>query len=179
MLVPADVLILDEPTNDLDIPSLEVLEQSLEEFPGALVLVTHDRFMLDRLSTDIVGLDGQGNHALLTDYEQYQNWVARAERPAEDGEIPRESRAVAEPPAPKKPRRKLTFAEQKEYDGLEQCILDAEAQVQRWHKEMEDPAVMSDRPKLTAVCGHMHHAQEAVAALYKRWEELETKLNAP
>src|SRR5206468_3573765 len=79
MLVPADVLILDEPTNDLDIPSLEVLEDSLEQFPGALVLVTHDRFMLDRLSTDIIGLDGRGNHAHLTDYEQYQSWVTRVE----------------------------------------------------------------------------------------------------
>ena len=60
MLQPADVLILDEPTNDLDIPSLEVLEESLEDFPGALVLVTHDRFMLERLSTELLALDGEG-----------------------------------------------------------------------------------------------------------------------
>jgi ATP-binding cassette subfamily F protein uup len=179
MLVPADVLILDEPTNDLDIPSLEVLEQSLEEFPGALVLVTHDRFMLDRLSTDIVGLDGQGNHALLTDYEQYRNWVARTERQAEGEEDARETRVVAEAAAPKKPRRKLTFAEQKEYDGIEKRILEAEAVVQRWHNAMEDPTVMADRQRLTAACDQMHHAQKAVAGLYKRWEELEGKLNAP
>src|SRR6202040_4488245 len=64
MLQPADLLILDEPTNDLDIPSLEVLEESLADFPGALVLVTHDRFMLDRVSTAVLGLDGQGGAQL-------------------------------------------------------------------------------------------------------------------
>src|SRR6202000_919118 len=80
MLVPADVLILDEPTNDLDIPSLEVLKVSLTAFPGALVLVTHDRYMLDRLSTEILGLDGRGSHAVVTDYEQYENWVEGLEK---------------------------------------------------------------------------------------------------
>src|SRR5207245_2231480 len=60
MLKPADVLILDEPTNDLDIPTLDVLESSLEEFNGALVLVTHDRYLLDRLSTELLALDGRG-----------------------------------------------------------------------------------------------------------------------
>ena len=60
MLQPADVLLLDEPTNDLDIPTLEILEESLLEYPGALVLVTHDRYMLDRVSTIVLGLDGLG-----------------------------------------------------------------------------------------------------------------------
>ncbi len=60
MLEPADVLLLDEPTNDLDIPTLEILEESLLEFSGALVLVTHDRYLLDRVSTLVLGLDGQG-----------------------------------------------------------------------------------------------------------------------
>ena len=183
MLVPADVLILDEPTNDLDIPSLEVLEQSLEEFPGALVLVTHDRFMLDRLATDIVGLDGAGNHALVTDYEQYRSWAQRGAGGGGDGgregrAAAREERAVAEPATPKKPRRKLTFAEQKEYDGMEPRILDAEADVQRWHKAMEEPGVMGNHQRLAEVCAKMHEAQEAVAGLYRRWEELEGKLNA-
>ncbi len=177
MLTPADVLILDEPTNDLDIPSLEVLEQSLEEFPGALVLVTHDRFMLDRLSTDILGLDGKGGHALLTDYEQYQNWRAAGARAAS---LPLEVKAAAggaPAAATKNPRKKLTLGEQKEYDGMEKRILDAEAVVQRWHKQMEDPGVMMDHKKLAEVCDKMHAAQEAVAGLYARWEELEAKVN--
>ena len=123
MLTPADVLILDEPTNDLDIPSLEVLEQSLEEFPGALVLVTHDRFMLDRLSTDILGLDGMGGHALLTDYDQYQNWTitsAKARQKAQRDEVNQQRAAQSGTvAAEKKPKKKLSFTEQKDYDTIE------------------------------------------------------------
>ena len=72
MLEPADVLILDEPTNDLDIPTLEVLEESLSDFPGALVLVTHDRHLLDRVSTVILALDGSGNTGFYADVAQWQ-----------------------------------------------------------------------------------------------------------
>lgn len=177
MLTPADVLILDEPTNDLDIPSLEVLEQSLEEFPGALVLVTHDRFMLDRLSTDVLGLDGQGGHTMLTDYLQYQNWVKSRGTAAQAAEAAAAKPAEAPAAGPKNPRKKLTLGEQKEYDAMEQRILDGEAVVQKWHKQMEDPVVMADHKKLAEVCEKMHAAQEMVAGLYARWEELEGKVN--
>ena len=72
MLETADVLLLDEPTNDLDIPTLEVLEESLLEFPGALVLVSHDRHLLDRVSTTVIGLDGAGEAGLFADYSQWE-----------------------------------------------------------------------------------------------------------
>src|SRR5581483_9780942 len=72
MLQPADVLLLDEPTNDLDIPTLEVLEDSLLDFSGAIVLVTHDRYLLDRLSTVVIGLDGQGGAGVFADYSQWE-----------------------------------------------------------------------------------------------------------
>src|SRR5208283_3684181 len=81
MLQPADVLILDEPTNDLDIATLDVLENSLDEFSGALVLVTHDRYLLDRISTEILALDGRGNanmYADLAQWEQARRAVVRA-----------------------------------------------------------------------------------------------------
>src|SRR4029077_9197225 len=71
MLQATDVLLLDEPTNDLDIGSLEVLEESLADFPGALVLVTHDRSLLDRLCSDILGLDGAGGARVFADYTQW------------------------------------------------------------------------------------------------------------
>src|SRR5262249_15370684 len=74
MLQPADLLLLDEPTNDLDIATLEILEESLLEFRGALVVVTHDRYMMDRVSTDILGLDGFGNAERLADYWQWETW---------------------------------------------------------------------------------------------------------
>ena len=77
MLQPADLLLLDEPTNDLDIPALEVLEDSLAEFPGALVLVSHDRELMDRLCTEVVGLDGRGGAAL---YGSVGQWLTAYER---------------------------------------------------------------------------------------------------
>src|SRR6266700_593185 len=80
MLQPADVLLLDEPTNDLDIPTLELLEENLLEFRGALVLVTHDRYMLDRVSTVVLGLDGQGGAESFADYAQSESWQAERKR---------------------------------------------------------------------------------------------------
>jgi ATP-binding cassette subfamily F protein uup len=85
MLQPADVLILDEPTNDLDIPSLEVLEESLEDFPGALLLVTHDRFMLDSISTHLLALDGQGGAEYFADYPQWESIRSGADRAPKEG----------------------------------------------------------------------------------------------
>src|SRR5258707_10336138 len=76
MLQPADLLLLDEPTNDLDIPTLEILEESLLEYPGALMLVTHDRYMLDRISNVVLGLDGMGNAERFADYSQWEQWQA-------------------------------------------------------------------------------------------------------
>jgi ATP-binding cassette subfamily F protein uup len=185
MLTPADVLILDEPTNDLDIPSLEVLEESLEEFPGALVLVTHDRFMLDRLSSEILGLDGTGGHRIVTDYEQYQNWVDLREK--EKAQALRQQAAqqraasgagTSPAKAEKKATKKLPYKEQQEWETMEARILEAEGDVQRWHKSMEDPKVAADRAKFTEVCEKLHTAQERVAALYARWEILEAKIQA-
>ena len=75
MLEPADVLLLDEPTNDLDIPTLEILEDNLLEFPGALVLVTHDRYLLNRVASTVLGLDGEGHIGKFADYAQWEQWL--------------------------------------------------------------------------------------------------------
>ncbi len=79
MLKTADVLLLDEPTNDLDLQSLEVLESSMLDFPGALVLVTHDRYLLDRVSREILSLDGKGNARFFADLSQWEYWRAQEE----------------------------------------------------------------------------------------------------
>src|SRR5205085_8549616 len=81
MLQPADVLLLDEPTNDLDIPTLEILEESLLEYSGALILVTHDRYLLDRVSTVVLGLHGQGEAERFADYSQWDLWQAERKQP--------------------------------------------------------------------------------------------------
>ncbi len=102
MLQPADVLILDEPTNDLDIPTLEILEESLLEFTGALVLVTHDRYLLDRVTNAVLGLDGRGNGALFADYLQWEAWRDQQARVVFHAERTHRSR-----PRPHLPRLEL------------------------------------------------------------------------
>jgi hypothetical protein len=119
MREPADLLVLDEPTNDLDIPTLEVLEDSLAEFDGGLILVTHDRFMLERVSTVILALDGRGGTSTFADYSQ---WEAAREAVASAPRKPSER-------APERERsrsKRLPYHEQREWDGMEQAILDAE-----------------------------------------------------
>src|SRR5438093_10284286 len=120
MREPADLLILDEPTNDLDIPTLEVLEDSLAEFDGGLVLVTHDRFMLERVSTIILALDGTGGTATSAAYAQWE--TARIAPPLPARMLP--SRAPERARGVRPPR--LGYLEQREWDGMERAILDAE-----------------------------------------------------
>jgi ATP-binding cassette subfamily F protein uup len=166
MCEPADVLILDEPTNDLDIPTLEVLEDSLAEFDGGLVLVTHDRFMLDRVSTMILALDGEGGAQTYADYAQWE--AARTQRAPPS--------AVADPPPRERPRTKrLGYLEQREWEGMERAILDAETAVVACRRAAEDPGIASDPAALQTRYAALEAARVEVARLYDRWAELETK----
>ena len=169
MVEPADVLVLDEPTNDLDIPTLEVLEESLAEFEGGLVLVTHDRFMLDRLSTLIVALDGDGGAATFADYAQWE-----AARPS----TPRTPVAPTSRTAPARDRpraKRLGYLEQREWSGMEQAILDAERTLERCRDAAEDPAIASDPGALQERLAAVEAARAEVDRLYARWAELEAK----
>jgi len=167
MREPADLLILDEPTNDLDIPTLEVLEESLAEFPGGLVLVTHDRFLLDRVSTLIVALDGRGGAATFADYAQWEH--------ARDV-TPRAPRSAARPAEPRQsaPKR-LGYHERREWEGMEQAILEAERAVERCRRAAEDPAIASNPAALEERYGALEAARAEVDRLYARWAELESK----
>jgi ABC transport system ATP-binding/permease protein len=168
MREPADVLILDEPTNDLDIPTLEVLEDSLAEFDGGLVLVTHDRFMLERVSTVILALDGKGGTATFADYAQWE--AAR-----EAGE-PAPRKTPGRAPERERPRsRRLGYVEQREWDGMEQAILDAERAVEACRRAADDPAIASDPTALQTRYAALEAAQADVDRLYARWAELEAK----
>lgn len=171
MLEPADVLVLDEPTNDLDIPTLELLEESLESFPGALVLVTHDRAMIDRLATEILSLDARGGARVVASLDQA---LAAADAPSEAAKKEEAKRAAAAPStAPAKKR--LGYLEQREYDAMGAKIEEAEAAVVRAQSRLSEPGVMADHSKMTKACEALDAAQGAVAALYARWEELEAK----
>jgi ATP-binding cassette subfamily F protein uup len=169
MLQPADILLLDEPTNDLDIPTLEVLEQSLLEFPGSLVLVTHDRYLLDRVSTVVLGLDGQGNTETFGDYWQWEAWQAER-KSSRESEV---KSPVVAPPV--QAQKKLSYLEAREYAGIEQRIHDAEQKLQMKRVALEDPAIASDGPKLVAAQAEMEAAQKELDALYERWAELQEK----
>jgi ATP-binding cassette subfamily F protein uup len=183
MLEPADVLVLDEPTNDLDITTLEVLEESLEEFEGALVLVTHDRAMLERLAGEIIALDGRGTgwwRALAT-LDQAVSAIAQGEKPAETPKKkPEASKAASEPAtgsaavaSTASPKRKLSYKEQRELDTMEQRIEEAEALVRTCEADVNDPAKTRDHVKAAAVYAALDQAQRQVSELYARWEELE------
>jgi ATP-binding cassette subfamily F protein uup len=170
MLEPADVLILDEPTNDLDLATLEVLEESLEEFPGALVLVTHDRAMLARLATHVLALDGRGNAKYFASYEQWED--AQDQQPeARPAEPPRPKPAEAAQPSAAT-KRKLSYKEQRELEQIEPAIEKGEAVVRRLEAAVNDPAAAGDHKRSQQLYTQLGEAQAKVAALDERWAEL-------
>jgi ATP-binding cassette subfamily F protein uup len=174
MLQPADVLMLDEPTNDLDIPTLEILEESLLEFTGALALVTHDRYMLDRVSNVVLGLDGHGHARTFADYSQWEDWKGSESAYAINQQAAANSTqktAVSISTA----KKKLSYLEQREYDGIEDLVDKADARMAAAHDRLEDPAVTSNATALTEALAEMGAAQQEHDAVYERWAELTEK----
>jgi ATP-binding cassette subfamily F protein uup len=174
MLQPADLLLLDEPTNDLDIPTLEILEESLLEYSGALVVVTHDRYMLDRVSTMVLGLDGRGGAEAFADYLQWEEWQAESKQSVQtgsDGASQSKSAKTAEGSA----RKKLSYLEAREFATIEQRIAQAEDTLEKKRAAAEDPKIASDAARLLSAHAEMDEAQKTVNDLYSRWAELEGK----
>jgi len=171
MLQPADVLLLDEPTNDLDIPTLEILEESLLEFHGSLVLVTHDRYLLDRVSSVVLGLDGNGRAESFADYLQWESWKAESKQ---SGKVNSGAR-TADSPSSGQGKKKLSYLEAREYAVIEQRIADAEQILQSKRAQLEDRAIATDATRLIAAQAEMEAAQRDRDALYARWVELEEK----
>jgi ATP-binding cassette subfamily F protein uup len=166
MLEPADLLLLDEPTNDLDIPTLEILEESLLEFPGAMVLVTHDRYLLDRVATVVLGLDGKGGAERFADYSQWNEWQS-AKKPAKVSNVP-----VARAASVKK---KLSYIEARDYETIEHRVTEAEVALEAQHDAVQHAASAGGK-LLDAAMAELEKRQEAVDDLYTRWAELEKKL---
>ena len=177
MLQPADVLLLDEPTNDLDIPTLEILEESLLEYRGALVLVTHDRFLLDRVSTVVLGLDGSGGAEAFADYSQWNSWQ-RSRKIQSTADIALRSQSSPAPAVETQPaaaKKKLSYGEVREFASIEKRIAEAEQKLHARRAELQDPALMSDPARLRSVSIQMGEVQKTVDELYARWAELEKK----
>jgi ATP-binding cassette subfamily F protein uup len=177
MLEPADVLLLDEPTNDLDIATLEILEESLLEYTGALVLVTHDRYMLDRVSTVVLGLDGNGNAETFADYGQWDQWQREQgadNREQEAGNREQET-AGAGGTKGSTGKKKLSYLEAREYASIEDKVEAAEDRLNAARDMLEAPAVATNAEALTAALHEMEQAQAAADELYARWAELTEK----
>ncbi len=169
MLEPADLLLLDEPTNDLDIPTLEILEEALTEYPGALILVTHDRYMLDRVSNVVLGLDGAGGAGSFADYGQWEEWQKSA----------RISNTNAASPVngtkPSASKKKLSYMEQRDWDTIEARIEQADAVLAAHHARLDEPSVATNATELSAALAAASEAQETLDRLYERWGELGAK----
>jgi ABC transport system ATP-binding/permease protein len=173
MLQPADVLLLDEPTNDLDIPTLEILEESLLEFRGSLVLVTHDRYMLDRVSTIVLGLDGRGGAERFADYSQWETWQAEREQAAETT-----ARVATRAPSAgtaTSSKKKLSYLEAREYASIEERVAAAELVLDTKRVQYADPSIATDSARLMSAHAELEEAQKEVDELYARWAELEKK----
>jgi len=165
MLRPADILLLDEPTNDLDLQSLEVLENSMMEFPGALVLVTHDRYLLERVSQRILALDGKGNANYYADLSQ---WESAREESDSLGATHKVAPAAAV-------KAELSPKEAKELQKMEASIKAAENEAALARVALEDPGIATDAPELIKRQVRLDEARQRVEALFRRWNELEAR----
>jgi ATP-binding cassette subfamily F protein uup len=171
MLRKADVLLLDEPNNDLDIDTLEILEESLEDFPGAIVIISHDRYLLERLCTHFLAIQGHGSIQSYADYGQWEKTFAEDGRTQKKGGSP-----AAQQSKPKNAPRagKLSFNEQREWDSMEATIQKAENEVELAARECEAHA--SSPAKLLTATRSLEAAQAKLDQLYERWAFLEGKL---
>lgn len=164
MLQPADLLLLDEPTNDLDIPTLETLEESLLEYPGAVVLITHDRCMLDRLCNTLLALGDPEKTQLYADYTQWE----------QDQSAPSAPQTEAKTAEPRK-KTGLSYLEKKEYEAIEGKIAKLEEEVRALNHALETAQVAEDAVRLSEICKAIGLAENQIEQLYLRWDELEKK----
>jgi ATP-binding cassette subfamily F protein uup len=168
---PFNVLVMDEPTNDLDIETLELLEEMLMEYAGTLLLVSHDREFLNNVVTSTLVFEGEGR---VKEYAGgYDDWLRQ--RPVEQPSAAQRA-PIKEKPAPRsedRPRR-LTYKEQRELEALPERIMTLEAELGRWHEAMADPAHYRQEPaEIARAKASLQSLERDIADAYRRWEELE------
>ena len=183
MLEPADVLLLDEPTNDLDIPTLEILEENLLDFPGALILVTHDRYLLNRVASTVLGLDGRGHTGQFADYSQWEDWLVeqddaqdKASRRA-DGSIKGQQAGTGSATSANagSGKKKLSYLEAREFAAIEHKVEVSDARLAAARDHVEHPDVATNSIALQEALKELDAAQHENDTLYARWAELTEK----
>ena len=173
-----NLLILDEPTNDLDLETLRVLEEALVSFAGTILVVSHDRYFLDSVCTDILAFDDQGNLEYTPgNYSYYQEKLA--ERNARKTKIQKEAKKPTPTPAPvqekKEPKRKMSWKEQQEHKTIEADVAVAEAEVARLETLFATPDFFeSHGHEIEALTKELEAARSKTERLFARWEELES-----
>ncbi len=168
MLLPADVLILDEPTNDLDIETLELLEESLLSFQGAIIVVSHDRYLMNKLCNSFFGLDGRGNASLFAAYDQWQNSLYKKK--------PKTQKPITSEPAPKnttKKSKKLSYKYQREFDQMEDKIFKAEQDLEDLESEASKEENATNFSLQQELGDKISALSDEIASMYERWSELE------
>ena len=175
MLVPADVLLLDEPTNDLDIPTLEILEENLLEFPGALILVTHDRYLLNRVATTVLGLDGRGAAGRFADFAQWEEWMEQREMAEREVAEPKSAASRTSSAAAAPARKKLSYMEAREFATIEQRVEASDTRLEAARDRVASPEIATDAAALEDALKELEAAEAESHDLYARWAELSEK----
>ncbi len=171
MLRPANLLILDEPTNDLDFQTLAVLEECIEEFPGAVVLVTHDRRFMDEVCTQIMAIP---EFIPFSDMDQWEKWF-RARLNEEAAAEKKAAQAKRDEKSDRPGKKKLSYKEQIEFEKMEGLILEKETKLAEIESHSQKPEVTHNSVELLKVTGEMGALQAEIEKLYARWAVLEEK----
>jgi ATP-binding cassette subfamily F protein uup len=166
----ADILVFDEPTNDLDIATLENLEESFESFPGAVVLISHDRYILDRVASMVLGLH-DGKAKVFGGYRQWDEYRRNLPETGSNGPPAVQTKETAQAPAQ---RKKLSYKDDRELATIEKEIAKAEDALSKTQEAIESGSYASDAAKLAELCSLVAKQQAEVDRLYSRWQELET-----
>ena len=171
---PANVIVLDEPTNDLDAETLELLEERLVEFAGTVLLVSHDRTFLNNVVTSTIVFEEGGVREYVGGYDDWlrqRQAGASPHAPARTAALARQPEASARSRAGK---RRLTFKERQELDALPATIEKCEAEIAALHREMAEPQFYQQPgTQIAAEQARLKQLEEQLAAAYQRWEELE------
>jgi len=175
---PSNLIVMDEPTNDLDLETLELLEEKLVDFDGTLLLVSHDRAFLDNVVTSVFVLDGSGEvDEFVGGYSDWMNHVKQAKQ-AETVKAVKPEKPAAQPPARTATKKKLSFKEQQELDKLPELISELETRQAELNRQISAPEFYKkDQTAVAKTLDELKQIDAKLEQVYKRWDELEAVTN--